>query len=230
MSPRLWSALQPWLLFVAGLPRWTYGQIAWDTVGWGVIKQLPEKTDPNYFIMIRGDYKFRLQADYVHYTIDIRVNPCDNLIMTGGTGQGCCQLTNQAACQDVPYADAGPDLLLAYFQNAHIVSCKGTRYQSDVNCGTYIEIHKASGTEAERFQVLADVQIDATPFPSGYQTTRIATYQLCMGEHELWWVIRTRAGPYVQKIKKFTVNFPSCASPPGLVEAPESTKGMEGNF
>jgi len=174
--------------------------------------------------MLRTDYKFREQADYVHYTIDIRVNPCDNLIQTGGTGQGCCQFTNQAACQDVPHTDAGADLLIAYFQNAHVVSCRGTRFESDPNCGTYIEIHKA--LSEGRDQVLADVRIDHNPFPNGYQTTRIATYQLCLGEHELWWVVRTRAGPFVQKIKKFMVNHPTCETPPGAVPAPVSKQGF----
>jgi len=211
-------------LIAAALLRCTGGQ---NLVGWGQVRDIPDPTSEEYFAVLRTDYQMRLQSDYVYYTIDMLLNPCSDLVKSGMLGENCCQFTNIHGCQDVPEINAGPDLQIAYFQNSHIVSCRGTVFEQDPNCGTYIEVHRSFG---DTDRVLADVRIDATPLPNGYQTTRIATYQLCMGEHELWWVIRTRAGPYVQKIKKFTVNFPSCASPPGLVEAPESTKGMEGNF
>lgn len=188
-------------------------------MGWGQIPDIPERDNDAYFALLRSDYRFRLQEDYVQYTIDMRINPCADKIKAGGMGDNCCQKTNINGCQDVPEIDAGQDLLIAYFQNAHIANCRGTLFEDDPNCGTYIEVHRKEG---DKNAVLADVRIDKTPFPNGYDTTRIATFALCLGPHELWWVVRTRAGPFVQKIKEFQVNSPTCKTPPGRIAAPIS--------
>ena len=106
---------------------------------------------------------------------------------------------------------------VAFFQNAHIATCQNTQYQDDVNCGTYLEIHKPGDPK-----VWADVAIDGTPFINGYRTVNIATYRLCLGDHEIWWVVRTRSGPYVQMKRSFNITGPSCteSKPAGAVPAP----------
>ncbi|KAF4700024.1 hypothetical protein FOZ62_009253, partial [Perkinsus olseni] len=61
-------------------------------------------------------------------------------------------------------------------------------------------------------EVIADVPLNSwgdTLF-SGYATTYIDTSRLCTGQYELWWVTRTKSGPYVQLRKPFTVVAPSC--------------------
>ncbi|CAK9102032.1 Uncharacterized protein SCF082_LOCUS47698 [Durusdinium trenchii] len=80
-------------------------------------------------------------------------------------------------------------------QNAHIASCRGTEFEYDPNCGTYLEVHRP-GQKA----VLSDVRIDSTttvtwtdlgagveqPYitSAGYQTRFLATHRLCRGEYE----------------------------------------------
>jgi len=207
-----------WLLFMVAFGT-VDGQRSWDLIGWGDIRDVPSSNTEEYFRLLRSDYQFRLQEDYVQYTIDMRINPCYDKVKTGGRGENCCQFTNVHGCQDVPEINAGPDLLIAYFQNAHIVSCRGTLFEQDPNCGTYIEVHRKEG---DVNRVLSDVRIDATALPSGYQTTRVATFRLCLGDHQLWWVIRTRSGPFVQKVKDFRVLSPTCPTPEGAIPAPIS--------
>ena len=38
---------------------------------------------------------------------------------------------------------------MAYFQNAHVSQCVGD-FEYDVNCGTYIEIHRKSAKKGKR--------------------------------------------------------------------------------
>merc|ERR1719277_1652000 len=99
-----------------------------DAVGWGLIGGTPERDSDIYFRMLRTDYKFRLGKDYMDYTIDILVNPCKELVRLGGLGELCCFETNIAGCQHHPTVSAGPDLQIAYFQNAHIPTCRGTMF------------------------------------------------------------------------------------------------------
>merc|ERR1719277_2638250 len=112
---------------------------------------------------------------------------------------------------------AGLDLQIAYFQNAHIPTCTGGDFDGDPNCGTYLEVHRPNRDP----EILADVQIDGGldggRFMNGYRTARVSTWRLCLGEHELWWVVRTRSGPYVQKIAPFFIESPSCDAPLGGV-------------
>mmetsp|Transcript_63840 Transcript_63840/g.100940 ORF Transcript_63840/g.100940 Transcript_63840/m.100940 type:complete len:232 (+) Transcript_63840:112-807(+) len=216
------------VIFACLLPSSVEGQIAWNTLGWGEIIDIPERDSEFYFNSLRSDYKFRLQSDYVQYTIDLLINPCKDSVRAGGRGENCCQSTNRNPCQDDPEVPAGPDLLVAYFQNNHVVSCRGTLFEEDPNCGTYIEVHRKFGPD--RLKVLADVRIDETAFPNGYLTTRIATFQLCLGEYQLWWVVRTRSGPYVQKTKDFHVTTPTCATPVGAIPAQASTDSVTASF
>merc|ERR1712032_147522 len=187
--------------------------------GWGFIggiPVLPERDTQEYFNLLRTDYKFRLQPDYVQYSVDIKVDPCRDLVLTGGRGDQCCFDMNTVCCQHHPLVQAGPDLQIAFFQNAHIPNCHGTLFAGDLNCGTYIEVHRKGS-----IQVLADISIDAEPFTNGYRTTRVATHKLCLGEHELWWVVRTRSGPWVQQIVAFNVSFPTCAASEGSIASPK---------
>ena len=179
---------------------------------------------------VRTDYKFRLidentvaaalagTATYWPslYQIDVRVNPCVNSTLSGGRGDSCCSNSGEVNCQDSTEGiHAGPDLQIAYMQNAHISTCTDTQFSDDLNCGTYIEIHRAvsgalvnlTSTEAE---VLSAVQlVDAG---GAFVTTYIptASNKICTGSYELWWVVRTRSGPYVQFRKPFGVISPSC--------------------
>merc|ERR1712187_66159 len=85
-------------------------------------------------------------------------------------------------------------------------------FDGDPNCGTYIEVHRPKDP-----QILADVRIDGGSLMNGYRTARVSTWRLCLGEHQLWWVIRTRSGPYVQRIVDFFIDAPTCNAPPGGV-------------
>ncbi|CAJ1330786.1 unnamed protein product [Effrenium voratum] len=189
---------------------------AQDAVGWSPVKNMPQRDTDPYFALIRTDYKFRLQQDYVAYSIDILIDPCRDLIRSGGKGSACCGGSNLAGCQHHPEIEAGQDLQVAYMQNAHIASCRGTAFEYDPNCGTYLEVHRPGQKE-----VLADVRIDAASFPSGYQTVFLATHRLCRGQYEVWWVVRTRSGPYVQRTRGFYVSAPTCDTPPGGVDPPQ---------
>eukprot|EP00929_Paragymnodinium_shiwhaense_P016419 TRINITY_DN124741_c0_g1_i1.p1 TRINITY_DN124741_c0_g1~~TRINITY_DN124741_c0_g1_i1.p1 ORF type:complete len:302 (-),score=63.20 TRINITY_DN124741_c0_g1_i1:167-1072(-) len=188
-----------------------------DAKGWGVISSLPERGSAAYLKLLRTDYKFKVQGDYVHYTIDMKVDPCRDAVKAGEAGKDCCYDMNAAGCQHHPNIQAGLDLQIAYFMTAHIPTCAGTEFDSDPNCGTYIEVHWPG--EAE---VLGDVRIDGEGLVNGYRTGRISTHSLCLGDHELWWVVRTRSGPYVQKIQKFFVESPSCPAPEGSIPPPDS--------
>jgi len=189
-----------------------------DAVGWHMVQALPQRDTDEYLALIRTDYKWRIQSDYVQYSIDILLDPCRDETMAGGKGETCCWDTNIQGCQqNYTTVEAGIDLQIAYFQNAHIPSCVGTEFGNDPNCGTYIEVHRLNSKD-----VLADVSIsDTDTFANGYRTVRVATHRLCMGWHELWWVVRTRSGPYIQKTRMFYVTKPSCAAPNGSAPPPE---------
>eukprot|EP00913_Durusdinium_trenchii_P013449 g12629.t1 len=166
---------------------------------------------------------FRLQNDYVAYSIDILIDPCRDLIRSGGRGSACCSFSGVAGCQHHPDVEAGQDLQVAYMQNAHIASCRGTEFEYDPNCGTYLEVHRP-GQKA----VLSDVRIDSTttvtwtdlgagveqPYitSAGYQTRFLATHRLCRGEYEVWWVVRTRSGPYAPRRCPGDVRSKRCSS------------------
>lgn len=183
---------------------------------------------------LRTDYKFRLidsnsissglagSAVYWPslYQIDIRVNPCVNSTLTGGRGALCCSGTGEVNCQDsVEPIHAGPDLQIAYIQNAHISNCLETEFSDDPNCGTYIEIHRAitspllSNLSSFETEALSDVALDNSAGGS-FATTYISTSsgKMCAGDYELWWVVRTRSGPYVQLRKPFSIITPSCVT------------------
>merc|ERR1712232_1237199 len=183
-----------------------------DAEGWGVVSSLPERDSDDYLKLLRTDYKFVLQPQYVHYTVDMKVDPCRDAVQSGDLGKDCCYDTNAAACQHHPTIKAGLDLQIAYFISAHIPTCEGTEFDGDPNCGTYIEVHWPDEPE-----VLADVRIDGQGLVNGYRTGRISTHSLCLGDHELWWVVRTRSGPYVQQIQRFFVESPSCPAPEGSI-------------
>lgn len=187
------------------------------TDGWSPVINMPQRDTDEYFALLRQDYHLvqDIQKDYVGYTIDIKVDPCRDLIKSGGLSEGCCRNTNAQGCQDYYDIVAGQDLQVAFLQNAHVATCRGTLFETDPNCGTYLEIHRPG-----RLEVYADIQIDDISLPNGYRTVFLATHRLCRGPHEIWWVVRTRSGPYVQKIKTFHVSAPTCKGPPGAAEPP----------
>ena len=204
----------------------------------GNFVQVPPAGSSEYFKIIRRDYKFRLvnlgdpfsalngtDTFYqAYYYIDIRIEPCKDPVLAGGYGDLCCQNTGVANCQDMSNGItsgspgtivAGADLQFAYQQNAHISTCAGTDFHDDPNCGTFVEVHRALAdpnptTVDDDFfaEILADVKL--TKSNGNFQTTYISTKNLCAGDYELWWVVRTRSGPYVQLRKPFTVSFPAC--------------------
>merc|ERR1712110_377257 len=107
-------------------------------------------------------------------------------------------------CQDIRDVIAGRDLQIAYFINAHIPNCRGTPFDGDPNCGTYIEVHRYKGQvqvtgpktsdlkkigehplDAETRQILGDVRVDTmTGLLDGYQTAYLTTHRLCLGFYE----------------------------------------------
>lgn len=191
-----------------------------DDTGWGELPEVGEKDD-SYFASLRGDYKYK-PIDHVAYTVQLRLDPCRIFSLTGGLGFRCCANTNNLAnCQHHTDIEAGMDLQFAYFTNAHIPNCRGTAFEKSPDCGTYVEIHRLHPSEAEYHKVLHDRAVDQKAFLDGFQTSRISTYKLCLGEHELWWVVRTRAGPYVLLKLPFMVVTPSCEGPAHELEAPE---------
>jgi len=199
--------------------------------GWGYASVFPMKGSSEYFSALRKDYKFRLinlgdprsalngldvywQA---FYQIDVRIEPCLDSSITGGLKDQCCIGTGVVNCQDsTDPIVAGNDLHIAYQQNAHISTCSGTEFSDDPNCGTFIEIHRAidgdnpTNVDDVRAEVLAEVELSDNG--GAYTTAYIRTDGLCAGNYELWWVVRTRSGPYVQFRKKFIVAYPNCAS------------------
>ena len=107
--------------------------------------------------------------------------------------------------------DAGPDLQVAYFQNAHISTCAGTPFDGNPNCGTYLEIHQAQQVNSTAYlNVITDIPLMQGDTDGGYKTAYMDTTSLCFGDYEVWWVVRTRSGPYVQFIRPFSVISPSC--------------------
>lgn len=176
---------------------------------------------------VRTDYKLRL-IDQVSasqalagagiywpafYQISILVDPCRDLVLTGGLADMCCSGTSQVNCQDHPDdVIGGLDLQVAYMQNAHVSTCVDTDFSDDPNCGTYIEIHEATPSDGKISdkvaKVLSSVQISDAG--GAFQTTYLRTSGLCAGPYELWWVVRTRSGPYVQLKKPFTIQAPFC--------------------
>eukprot|EP00435_Cladocopium_sp_Y103_P017061 s854_g4.t1 len=209
MLPITWQT--PRLVWLTAL-CWMHGRSE-DAVGWSPVKNMPQRDTAPYFALIRTDYKtpgWQGIDREVAYSIDILIDPCRDLVRAGGRGSACCKDQNIAGCQHHPDIEAGQDLQVAYMQNAHIASCRGTDFEYDPNCGTYLEVHRP-GTK----EVLSDVRIDAQSFPSGYQTVFLATHRLCRGQYEVWWVVRTRSGPYVQRTRSFYVSSPTCETPPG---------------
>jgi len=145
----------------------------------------------------------------VFYQTDLRILPCSNYLKTGGVGETCCSDMNIVGCQDHPNdVIGGTDLQIAYFQNSHIPTCAGTPFTMDPNCGSTIEIHHKD----RHTPIVADVRI-SNDLPDGYQTTYISTAELCVGNYELWFVVRTRSGPFIKIRKDFVVKDPSCYEP-----------------
>eukprot|EP00747_Dinoflagellata_sp_TGD_P171838 gnl/TRDRNA2_/TRDRNA2_206822_c0_seq1.p1 gnl/TRDRNA2_/TRDRNA2_206822_c0~~gnl/TRDRNA2_/TRDRNA2_206822_c0_seq1.p1 ORF type:complete len:233 (+),score=22.61 gnl/TRDRNA2_/TRDRNA2_206822_c0_seq1:47-745(+) len=204
-------------LALSQIPDNSTGSHRFDAKGWGQVEAMPERDTDAYFRKLRQDYKFRLQDGNKSdiYSIDLRIDPCRDKVRAGGNRETCCMNSNVAGCQHYSSVEGGEDMQIAYFQNAHVVSCRGTVFESDPNCGTYIEMHQQNNPN-----VLADVRIDADTFPSGYRTVIMPTHRLCMGKHEIWWVVRTRSGPYVQRIQPFDVTTPTCDQPNGMVQPP----------
>jgi hypothetical protein len=150
-----------------------------------------------------------------YYRINLLVDPCRVSSLTGGLNDMCCAGTSELNCQDHPNdVVAGPDLQIGYMQNAHISDCANTEFADDPNCGTFLEIHQATPSDGiltqSVAQVLSSVQI--RDGGGSYQTTYLKTSGLCAGPYEVWWVVRTRAGPFVQLKKSFTIQAPFCFS------------------
>ena len=196
--------------------------------GMGSVGSAPPSGTPGYLATLRRDYKFRL-ADAGdpakalagletywpgYYQIDIKVEPCSNHTLTGGRGATCCSSTGEVNCQDHDSIHAGVDMQIAYLQNAHISTCINTDFADDPNCGTFIEVHRAdNGLDTQELtdsvaEVLASVGL--TTSTGAYQTAYVSTSGLCAGDFQLWWVVRTRSGPYVQFQKGFEVLSPTC--------------------
>jgi hypothetical protein len=187
-----------------------------DSKGVGSTRNFPIRNTDQYYASLRTDYNYRIiskepLADQstvsspVFYKIEIRIEPCRIGVLTGNRYSNCCDNTNEANCQDNPSIDAGEDMQIAYYQNAHIPTCVGTIFETDPNCGTFIEVHRRKDVT-----VVSDLPLTKGNTVSGFRSAYIDTTRLCAGDYELWWVVRTRSGPYVQYQKNFKVLSPGC--------------------
>ena len=186
-----------------------------DSTGVGSTRNFPIRNTDQYYASLRTDYNFRIiskeateqgsVSSPVLYKIEIRIEPCRVAVLTGNRLANCCDNTNEANCQDNPSIDAGEDMQIAYFQNAHIPTCLGTIFETDPNCGTFIEVHRVNDVT-----VVSDLPLTKGDTTQGFRSAYIDTTRLCAGDYELWWVVRTRAGPFVQYRKAFRVLSPGC--------------------
>ncbi|CAD7967290.1 unnamed protein product [Amoebophrya sp. A25] len=176
--------------------------------------QYPAWGQPEYYEHLKLNYKYRNtqignDVKAIYYVTELRVDPCRQFLRTGAKGEMCCNDMNAFGCQDHPNdIVGGADLQVAYFQNAHIPSCMATVFEKDPNCGASLEIHRKD----QVYPVIVDVRI-TDDMPNGFQTTFLGTANLCVGDYELWFVVRTRAGPFVEARKDFRVRSPSCREP-----------------
>lgn len=95
-------------------------------------------------------------------------------------------------------------------QTAYIVQCGG-KYKDDPNCGTFLEIHRPG-----RREILSQTRLRGQ-FASGYRMTVIsmthkgsAERVLCEGEHEMWWVVRSKHEWVVEAVLPFRIASPRC--------------------
>lgn len=102
-------------------------------------------------------------------------------------------------------------LQLGYTQTAFITECGG-EFKNNIRCGTYLEVH-LPGNEA----IISFVKLKSG-FVSGYKTTVLPTlfhinkqWSICRGQHELWWVTRTRHSFIIEKKLRFFVESPVCS-------------------
>ncbi|OQR91655.1 hypothetical protein ACHHYP_04500 [Achlya hypogyna] len=103
---------------------------------------------------------------------------------------------------------------VAYMQTAFIVQCMGI-FALDNHCGTFLELHKP-GDEV----ILAQTRLTAE-FPNGYRTTTLPLFfqgntsrTVCLGDYEIWWVLRTQFKFIVKYRKSFHVASPVCEFDP----------------
>ena len=101
-------------------------------------------------------------------------------------------------------------LELGITQTAYIPECSG-KFSKDPHCGTFLEIHKPGDP-----QILSEVRLQGQ-FTSGYRMAIISTTfqrnasrSICAGDHELWWVHRTRHSWVLQTRLPFRVASPRC--------------------
>jgi hypothetical protein len=181
-----------------------------------------------YYSFLKTDYNFR-NATISEYsgpnippslvmTISIMLDPCRDLIRAGGRAHNCCIDTGPADCQDNNDIQGGlysKDLRISYFMANAISICAGY-FADDANCGTYLEVHYKTdvyeGTNVikNRNTVLWDLELDEGDTLYGYKAAYIDVSSLCAGLYEIWWVIRTRSGPYVIYTKEMNIVSPSC--------------------
>lgn len=101
-------------------------------------------------------------------------------------------------------------LELGVTQTAYIVECGGV-FRRSQSCGTFLEVHRPGSEE-----VLAQARLRGQ-YTSGYRMAVITTTHLgngsrtlCEGDHELWWVHRTRYEYIVEKVMPFRIVSPEC--------------------
>ncbi|KDO35234.1 hypothetical protein SPRG_00079 [Saprolegnia parasitica CBS 223.65] len=99
---------------------------------------------------------------------------------------------------------------VAYMQTAFIMQCMGG-FALDNHCGTFLELHKPNDET-----ILAQTRLFAE-LPNGYRTTTLPLFYkgnmsrtVCLGDYEIWWVLRTQYKFVVQYRKKLRVASPVC--------------------
>lgn len=127
-------------------------------------------------------------------------------------------LATFSACRAPSDGSALPQCIeVGFTQTAYIVECGG-EFENDAHCGTFLEIHRpgpdymsvlaeaklrGQTTSGYRMTVLSTTCVlrwrcvpaalcAVTAHPSSCRYKGNASQSLCVGDHEVWWVLRTK--------------------------------------
>lgn len=112
--------------------------------------------------------------------------------------------SNSALIQDHPVVDAHQNFLFVWSFPVYNYKCS-TLWDLKGYCGTIFEIHRPFDETP-----IASVKITGTIASDTSTTNFLDIALLCAGKYELWMVSKTRMGRFINIIKPFFVNNPSC--------------------
>jgi hypothetical protein len=131
-----------------------------------------------------------------------------------------------STCRQADGTEKNYCLEFAFSTNAFVMECRGD-YESDLTCGTYVELHRTDERVENEELYFAQTKIEQgiysglNDISTGIDLTLLGgledeiigdsvlgTKVLCRGSYELWWVQRTRYYSYVLYRKKTRNNRP----------------------